>query len=125
MVRVKRGVVSHYRHKKLLSAVKGYRGTKHRLVKVAHESLLHAGANAYVGRKNRKRDMRRAWILRVSEAVKKLGLPYGKLIFGLKKAKIEIDRKILAELVAKEPKVFEKIVEMSKPLPAGRQANNK
>jgi len=103
------------RHKRLLARVKGYRMTKHRLYKVAHEAALHAGQYAYVGRKLRKRDFRMLWIIRLNAAVRELGLTYGQFIAGLKKAKIELDRKILADLALSDPDSFKKIVEKVKP----------
>lgn len=111
MARVKRGVTTHRKHKKILRLTKGYRGTKRNLIKVAKEAVLHAGAYAYHGRKLRKRDMRRLWITRISEAVKSQDLSYNQFIAGLKKANIELDRKILAELVSEDPETFKSIVE--------------
>jgi large subunit ribosomal protein L20 len=110
MTRVKRGVPSHAKHKKLLESTKGYRGTKHRLVKVAREAALHAGVYAFRGRKNLKRDMRRLWITRINEAVKKEGISYSKFIQGLKKANINLNRKILANLVVNDQSSFKEIV---------------
>lgn len=110
MARIKRGTVSRRKHNKLAKAVKGYRGTKHRLVKTAKEALLHAGAYAYHGRKLRKRNIRSLWIVRISEAAKKEGISYSKLMDKLKKDKIELDRKILADLVVNDPETFKKIV---------------
>lgn len=114
MVRIKRGVISHKKHKKLLAANKGYRGTKSRLLKVAKEARLHAGQYAYEGRKNRKRDFRQLWITRISEAVKGFGLNYSQFMYKLKKANINLDRKILAHYVTNEPEVFKEIVEKVK-----------
>lgn len=111
MARVKRGVVSHRKHKKLLGLNKGYRGTKSKLIRVAHEAALHAGEYAFAGRRNKKRDFRRLWIVRISEATKVEGLSYSKFINGLKKNKIGLDRKILADLVLNDPETFKKIVE--------------
>lgn len=116
MARVKRGVISRAKHKKLLSLTKGYRGTKSRLVKVAREAELHAGQYAYHGRKLRKRDFRTLWITRIGEAVKKENLSYSKFMNKLKKAHIELDRKILSDLVVNEPEVFKKLVEKVKSL---------
>ena len=110
MARIKRGVVSRRKHNKLLSRVKGYRGTKSKLVKDAKEAFLHADAYSYQGRKNRKRDMRRLWILRIGEAVKKEGISYSVFINKLKKAKIELDRKILSEILINDPETFKKII---------------
>jgi large subunit ribosomal protein L20 len=110
MARIKRGVVSRRKHNKLHAKVKGYRGTNSKLIKVAKQASLHADAYAYQGRKNRKRDMRRLWILRIGEAVIKEGISYSKFMNGLKKAKIELDRKILSELIVSDPESFKKIV---------------
>ncbi len=114
MARIKRGKVSRRKHNKLLKAVKGYRGTKSRLTKVAKEASLHAGAYAYHGRKLKKRDFRRLWILRISEACKKEGISYSKFINALKMKKIELDRKILADLVLNDSKTFSEIVKIAK-----------
>ena len=110
MARVKRGIVSRRKHNKLGDLTKGYRGTKHRLIKTAKEAALHAGAYAYHGRKLRKRDIRGLWIVRIGEAAKKEGISYSVLMNLLKKDKIELDRKILADLVTNDPETFKKIV---------------
>ncbi len=114
MVRVKGGTVTRKRHKKVLKRTKGFRMTRNRLFRVANEADLHAGQYAYIGRKLRKRDFRRLWITRISEAVKKLGWSYNQFIHALKKADIELDRKILADLVVNDPKVFQRIVDKVK-----------
>lgn len=114
MVRIKGSVVSHKKHKKVLVLNKGYRGTKSRLVKVAKEASLHAGQYAYEGRKNRKRDFRQLWIVRISEAVKAYDMNYSQFMFKMKKAHINLDRKILAHYVTEEPEVFKAIVEKVK-----------
>lgn len=114
MARIKRGIISRRRHKKLLKLTKGYRGTKSRLVRVAREAALHAGAYAYHGRKLRKRDMRGLWITRIGEAVKQEGLSYSVFMNRLKKAKIELDRKILSKLVLEDPTTFKQIVDSAK-----------
>ena len=111
MARIKRGTVSRRKHKKILKLAKGYRGSRHRLIRSAQEATLHAGAYAYHGRKLRKRDMRQLWILRISEAVKKESLSYSKFMAGVKKAQIELDRKILAELVSEDPATFKSVVD--------------
>ncbi|OGH37410.1 MAG: 50S ribosomal protein L20 [Candidatus Levybacteria bacterium RIFCSPLOWO2_01_FULL_38_21] len=111
MARVKRGTVSRRKHKKLLKKTKGYRGTKSRLIKVAKEAELHARAYSYHGRKLKKRDLRSLWITRIGEAVKKEGLSYSKFINELKKANIELDRKILSDLIVNDPTTFKKVVE--------------
>ncbi len=110
-MRVKRGITTHAKHKKLLAANKGYRMTKRRLVRVAKQAYLHAGEYAYAGRKMRKRDFRRLWITRISEAVKQNGLSYSSFINKLKAANIEIDRKILANLIVENPETFSAILD--------------
>lgn len=116
MARIKRGPTSHAKHKKVMALNKGYRMTKRRLIKVAREAALHAGQYAYMGRKRRKRDFRRLWIIRISGAVKNFGLSYSLFIAGLKKAKIELDRKILSDLVVSDPETFKLIVDKVKGL---------
>ena len=113
-MRVKTGTVRHRKHKKVLQATKGYRMTKNRLYKVAHEARLHAGQYAYHGRKLRKRDLRKLWIIRLNAAVRQEGLTYSQFINQLKHAKIELDRKILAELAINQPTAFKAIVEKLK-----------
>lgn len=114
MARVKRGVVSKRKHNKLASLTKGYRGTKHRLIKAATEAKLHAGAYAYHGRKLKKRDIRALWIVRISEAAKREGTSYSKLMNALKKSNVEVDRKILSEIVLNDPATFTEIVKNTK-----------
>lgn len=114
MARIKRGTVSRRKHNKLFSKVKGYRGSNSSLIKVAKQASLHADAYSYQGRKNRKRDVRRLWILRIGEAVKKEGISYSVFINKLKKAKIELDRKILSELIINDAETFTKIVKSLK-----------
>ncbi|MBI3984640.1 MAG: 50S ribosomal protein L20 [Candidatus Levybacteria bacterium] len=109
-MRVKRGIVSKRKHNKLASLTKGYRGTKHRLVRTQKQAALHAGAYAFHGRKLKKRDIRALWIVRIGEAAKKEGVSYSVFISNLKKAKIELDRKILSDLVLNDPETFKKIV---------------
>lgn len=111
MARVKRGITTHAKHKKVLKLTKGYRMTRRRLIKVAREAALHAGEYAYRGRKQKKRDFRRLWIIRINGALANLGLSYSQFIVGLKKTKIELDRKILAELVTSDFNTFKKVVE--------------
>lgn len=113
-MRVKRGVTTHAKHKKIFRANKGYRMTKRRLIKVATEAYLHAGEYAFAGRKNRKRDFRSLWIVRISEAVKQQGMSYSVFIKKLKEAKIELDRKVLANLVTDSPKTFQAVVDKVK-----------
>ncbi|OIP57328.1 MAG: 50S ribosomal protein L20 [Candidatus Levybacteria bacterium CG_4_10_14_0_2_um_filter_36_16] len=114
MTRVKRGLTSNRRHNKLRNLNKGYRGTQSKLTKVAQEAALHAGAYAYHGRKRKKRDFRRLWITRISEAVKIEGISYSKFIAALAKKKIGLDRKILADLVLNDPETFKYIVDQAR-----------
>jgi large subunit ribosomal protein L20 len=114
MARVKRGVIAHKRHKRLLNDAEGRRGTRSRLVKPAREALLHAMAYATRDRKQRKRDMRGLWIVRVNAAARLNGITYGRLIAGLKKAGIAIDRKILADIAVRDAGTFAQIAEAAK-----------
>lgn len=109
-MRVKTGYTRKRRHKKVLKRTKGFRMTKGRLYKVSKEADLHAGQYAYIGRKLRKRNMRRLWIQRINAALSEFHLKYSRFINLLKKAKIELDRKILAELAVNYPEVFGEIV---------------
>lgn len=110
MARVKRGVVTHRKHKKLHKLTKGYRGGRGKLVREAKSALLHAGEYAFAGRKRRKRDFRRLWITQVGIAVRAEGLSYSKFMAGLKAKKINLDRKILADLAVNHPEDFKKVV---------------
>lgn len=110
MARVKRGLASHAKHKKLLTQAKGYMMTRRRLVRKAKEAVLHAGQYAYAGRKDRKGVARREWILHINEAVKAQGLTYGLFINKLKAAKIDLDRKVLSQLATEQPLEFKEIV---------------
>lgn len=114
MPRVKRGVTSHKRHKKVLALTKGHRATKHSLYRRAHESMLKSLSYAYAHRRERKGDMRRLWILRVNAASRSQGLTYGKFIDGLKKSGVEINRKLLADMAVKEPDAFAELVTVAK-----------
>ena len=114
MARVKRGVTAHKRHKRLLQDAEVRKGTRSRLVKPAREALLHAMAYATRDRKQRKRQMRALWIVRINAAVRSHGWTYGRFIQGLKAADIEIDRKILADLAVRDAATFERIVEVAK-----------
>ncbi len=114
MARVKRGVAAHRRHKRLLRAAEGRRGTRSTLIKPAREALLHAMAYAYVGRKQRKRQMRNLWIVRLNAAARLNGLTYGRLINGLKTADVRLDRKILADIAVRDAATFSRIAELAK-----------
>ena len=102
--------IASRRHRKILKQAKGYKHARSRRVRVAKESVLHAGAYAYHGRKLKKRDLRSLWITRISASVKALGISYSRFINGLKKEKIEIDRKMLSDIAVKDPETFKKIV---------------
>jgi large subunit ribosomal protein L20 len=110
MARVKRGVTAHHRHKRLLKDAEGRSGTNSKLIKRAHESMLHALAYATRDRKQRKRQMRQLWVIRINAAARQNGTTYGKLIAGMKAASIELDRKILADLAIRDPQAFAKVV---------------
>ena len=114
MARVKRGVTAHARHKRLLDDAEGRKGTRSRLVKPAREALLHAMAYATRDRKQRKRQMRELWIVRINAAARQNGLTYGQFISGLKRAEVGIDRKILADLAIRDAAVFGQIAELAK-----------
>lgn len=111
MARVKRGTVSRQKHKKILGLAKGYRGTRSRLIKTAHEAVLHADKYAFHGRKRKKRDFRRLWIVRINGALEENGHSYSTFIKGLKDKKIDLDRKMMAKIVVEDPKTFGTIVE--------------
>lgn len=110
MARVKRGVSSHKRHKKLLELTKGHRGGRSKLVRQAKSSALHAGQYAFAGRKQRKRDMRKLWIIQLGNAVRAQGLSYSKFIASLKAKNIGLDRKMLAEIAVNHPEDFKKVI---------------
>lgn len=114
MARVKRGVTAHRRHKRLLKAAEGRRGTRRKLIKPAREALLHAMAYSYVGRKQRKRQFRALWIVRLNAAARLNGLTYGRLINGLKKAGVTLDRKILADIAVRDEATFARIAEVAR-----------
>ena len=110
MSRVKRGVTSHQKHKKVLKLTKGHVGVRSTLIKRAKESLLHAGQYAFNGRKQRKRDMRALWIVQLGNAVRAEGLSYSKFISQLKAKNVNIDRKMLAELAVNNLSDFKQII---------------
>ncbi|OGM15402.1 50S ribosomal protein L20 [Candidatus Woesebacteria bacterium RIFCSPLOWO2_01_FULL_43_11] len=112
MARVKS--TSARRHRKFLARAKGFKQARRVRIQAAKEALLHAGQYAYHGRKLRKRDLRSLWIIRLNSAVREEGLSYSKFVAGLKKAEIELDRKILADIAVNDPNTFKKIVEIVK-----------
>lgn len=109
-MRVKRGVTAHKRHKKVRKATKGYIGARRRTVKMGKQAAVKSLQYAYRDRRNRKRTFRQLWNARINAAARNNGTTYSRLIAGLKKANITLDRKILAELAVNEPKAFEEIV---------------
>lgn len=110
MARVKRGIVTHRKHKKLHELTKGFRGGRGKLVREAKSALLHAGEYAFAGRKLRKRNMRSLWIIQLGNAVRNEGLSYSRFMAGLKSKNINLDRKILADLAVNHLEDFKKIV---------------
>jgi large subunit ribosomal protein L20 len=123
MPRVKRGTVRRAKRKKLLSRAKGYYQTKGKLYRAAKQAVDTAGKYAFVGRKNKKRDFRRLWIVRINAAARENGLTYAQLMRGLKAAGVSIDRKMLADLAATESAAFAKVAAQAKAaLPAAANA---
>ena len=114
MARVKGGYVTRQRHKKILKLTKGYRGSKSRLFRVANEQLLKSLAYAYRDRRAKKRDFRKLWISRINAAARMNGLSYSVFISGLKKAGVQINRKVLADLAVNDSSAFEKLVSVAK-----------
>ena len=124
MTRVKGGVVSKNRRRKVLKRAKGYFGSKHRLYKTAQEQLFHSGAYSYQDRKKRGNEFRKLWITRINAACRANDIIYSQFINGLKKANIEINRKMLSELAIFAPEEFTKLVKLAKEALEGKAANN-
>jgi len=114
MTRVKGGIVSKNRRRKVLKRAKGYFGSKHRLYKTAQEQLFHSGAYSFNDRKKRANDFRKLWITRINAACRSNDVVYSKFIAGLKKANVDINRKMLSELAIYAPEEFTKLVKISK-----------
>ena len=114
MPRVKRGVTAKARHKKILVQAKGYRGRRNAVYRIAKEAVMKAGQYAYRDRRLKKREFRGLWIARINAAVRELGMSYSVFMNGLKKASIDIDRKVLAELAVHDKAAFTKIAEQAK-----------
>ncbi|MEL7045443.1 MAG: 50S ribosomal protein L20 [Pseudomonadota bacterium] len=114
MPRVKRGVVAHRRHKKILKQAKGYYGARSRVFRVAKQAVTKAGQYAYRDRRQRKRQFRALWITRINAQSRSNGLSYSRLINGLKKAQIGLDRRVLADLAVHDKRAFAAIVEQAK-----------
>jgi len=111
MTRVKRGVIAHKRREKLLKAAKGFKWGRKSKERMAREALLHAWSHAFTGRKEKKRNFRGLWQTRISAGARTHGISYSKLIGSLKKKGVALDRKILAEIAASHPTVFQKITQ--------------
>jgi large subunit ribosomal protein L20 len=114
MARVKRGVTSHARHKKIRKAAKGYYGRRKNTIRIAKQAVERANQYAYRDRKRKKRTFRALWIQRLNAAVRPFGLNYSRFIDGLGKAGVEVDRKVLSDLAIREPAAFEAIVSQAK-----------
>jgi len=114
MPRVKRGFTSRHRHNKALKLAKGYRGARSRLIRTARETVDRALVYAYRDRKVRKREFRNLWIVRINAAVREHGLSYSRFIAGLNKAKVALDRKMLAELAVSDPAGFAAVAQVAK-----------
>jgi large subunit ribosomal protein L20 len=114
MARVKRGVTSHAKHKKVLDQAKGYYGRRKNTIRIAKQAVEKANQYAYRDRKNRKRNFRALWIQRINAAARGLGLTYGRLIDGLNRAGVEVDRKVLSDLAIHEPAAFAALAEQAK-----------
>ncbi len=114
MPRVKRGNVLQKRHKKIIKYAKGFRGSKSRLFIAANQALMKAWKNAYRDRRNRKRDFRRLWITRINAACRENGLSYSQFIYGLNQAKLDLNRKVLAELAVSNKEAFKQLAKVAK-----------
>ena len=114
MPRAKTGVVRRRKHKKLLKQAKGYWGSRSKTVRTASETLLNAAERSYADRRKRKRVFRRLWIARINAVARQNGISYSKLMYGLKQAGIEIDRKMLADIAVRDPEGFAALVEQAK-----------
>ncbi|MGB6230076.1 MAG: 50S ribosomal protein L20 [Litorimonas sp.] len=114
MSRVKRGVTKSARHKKVLAQAKGYRGRRKNTFRIANQAVEKAGQYAYIGRKLKKRQFRALWIQRINAGAREHGLTYGRFMDGLKRAGIDLDRKVLADMAGNEPEAFKALVETAK-----------
>ena len=114
MPRVKRGVIARARHKKVLKAAKGYRGRRKNVYRVAKQAVMKAGQYAYRDRRQKKRQVRTLWIARINAGARECGLTYSRFMNGLKKAAVEVDRKVLADLAVFDKTAFAQFVEMAK-----------
>ncbi len=124
MTRVKNGVVTKARHKEVLKSAKGYFGSKHRLYKTAKEQLMHSGQYAFRDRRQKKRDFRRLWIVRINAACRENEISYSRFIEGLNKAGVEVNRKMLSEIAINDPKAFSELVKVARDGKAGKITKN-
>ena len=125
MTRVKGGTISRARHKKVLKQAKGYFGSKHRLYRTANEQVMHSGKYAYRDRRQKKRDFRKLWIVRINAACRENEISYSKFINGLMKAEIVINRKMLSEIAIDNPASFTELVEIAKAALEGKKVEPK
>lgn len=114
MARVKTAIITRKKHKKILKRAKGYYGAKHYRFRMAKQAVMKSGMYAYVGRKDKKSNFRKLWIARINAAARMNGITYSRLIAGMKKANIVVNRKMLAELAVSDPKAFTEIAELAK-----------
>ncbi|MGE5396510.1 MAG: 50S ribosomal protein L20 [Chitinophagales bacterium] len=114
MSRVKGGVTSHRRHKKIMKLAKGYRGSKSRLYRVANQQVMKSLQYAYIHRRTKKREFRRLWIARINAAARNNGITYSKMMHGLKIAGVDINRKMLADIAVSDPGAFTELAELAK-----------
>jgi len=114
MARVKRGVTAHARHKKVLNEAKGYYGARRKVYRVAKQAVIKAGQYSYRDRRQRKRQFRSLWIVRINAAARAFGLSYSRFIDGLNKAEVEVDRKVLADLAVHDLAAFGALAEKAK-----------
>ena len=114
MPRVKRGVISRASHKKVIARAKGFRGRRNNVFRIANEAVMRAGQYAYRDRRNRKRDFRSLWIVRINAAVREHGMSYSTFMNGLRKAAIAVDRKLLADIAVLDKPAFARFVEKAK-----------
>jgi large subunit ribosomal protein L20 len=114
MPRVKRGVTAHARHKRVLAKAKGFRGRRGNVYRIAKQAVMRAGQYSYRDRRQKKRDFRALWIVRINAAAREFGMTYSTLINGLKKASVEVDRKVLADIAVFDKQAFERIASQAK-----------
>jgi len=123
MSRVKRDVAAHKKHKKLLSEAEGRRGAKRKLVRPAREAAIHALSYAYRDRRARKQQFRALWIARINAASRESGVSYSRLMAALRTAGVQLDRKVLADMAVRDPKIFRHYAELAKDTKAKRETN--